>query len=254
MMPRVIRRPARVPKVAALLALAVAGAVAAPSALACKCIPPSAATVKGADVVFTGTVTARSDPAAGQPSQGSIDPITFTLAVEKELKGDVDATAQVVTPRQSASCGVDFQVGARFLVVAHRDGIRAQDRALRRHAGARGERPAAGVRPRPRRRAGPQGDGARAEGDRPGPGAPAPREPVAGRPDRGPRPAARWRRACARPGEERGARGSERRRDPRRTARRRSVPGRGQGGDARRPELPGDARPGDPALRRLSGA
>lgn len=122
MMPRVIRRPARVPKVAALLALAVAGAVAAPSALACKCIPPSAATVKGADVVFTGTVTARSDPAAGQPSQGSIDPITFTLAVEKELKGDVDATAQVVTPRQSASCGVDFQIGARFLVVAHRDG------------------------------------------------------------------------------------------------------------------------------------
>jgi hypothetical protein len=115
------RHGIRASAVAGLLSAVAVGA-ATPAALGCKCIPPSAATVKAADVVFTGTVTARSDPDAGKPVQSSIDPITFTLAVDDELKGDVDASAQVVTPRESASCGVDFQVGERYLVVADRDG------------------------------------------------------------------------------------------------------------------------------------
>jgi hypothetical protein len=53
--------------------------------------------------------------------QSSLDPITFTLSVDGELKGDVDATADVVTPRESASCGVDLQVGERYLVIADRE-------------------------------------------------------------------------------------------------------------------------------------
>ena len=105
---------------AAGLLAAVTAAAATPAAMACSCVPPSAATVDRADAVFTGTVTARPDPSAGDPMQSGIDPITYSIAVDGELRGDVDATATVVTPRDSASCGVDLEVGKRYLVVADR--------------------------------------------------------------------------------------------------------------------------------------
>lgn len=104
---------------AGLLAALTVGA-AAPAALACSCAVPGAATINRADVVFTGTVTARSDPNAGEPIHSSADPITYAIAVDDELKGDVDGMAQVVTARDSATCGVDFEVGKRYFVVADR--------------------------------------------------------------------------------------------------------------------------------------
>jgi hypothetical protein len=115
----VSRRAIRAPAVAGLLAVAAAG-VAAPAALACSCVPPSAATVSRAEVVFTGTVTAREDPNAGQPTYTTADPITHSMAVDQELKGEIDAAVRVVTARDGSSCGVDFEVGQRYLVVADR--------------------------------------------------------------------------------------------------------------------------------------
>ena len=96
--------------------------VGAGNALACSCMGQSDAGYRqAADVVFAGTVISRMDPNPG-PGFSSADPITYTFSVERRAKGEPGATQEVVSARDSASCGCAFAKGGRYLVYATRDG------------------------------------------------------------------------------------------------------------------------------------
>lgn len=96
--------------------------VGAGNAVACSCAAVSDARYRrAADAVFAGTVVAISDPNPG-PGVSSADPITFTFAVERVAKGATDIQQEVVSARDSASCGCDFAQGGRYVVYATRDG------------------------------------------------------------------------------------------------------------------------------------
>jgi hypothetical protein len=97
--------------------LAVAVAPAQP-AWACKCAQRTEPQLtQAADVVFMGRVRSvrQADPSST---------VRAVLSVARVRKGDVPAQAVVTTSASSASCGVYFERGARYLVYAHRDGRR----------------------------------------------------------------------------------------------------------------------------------
>ncbi|MFB9525308.1 hypothetical protein [Nonomuraea roseola] len=91
--------------------------VPAGAACACSCAPfePRAA-VGDAASVFTGTVTGlRQLP--GSPL-GPRPPFVVTFAVDQVYRGERQATVEVATNADSASCGYRFAQGARYLVFA----------------------------------------------------------------------------------------------------------------------------------------
>lgn len=109
----------------------VAGAAAgmmgaAAPACACSCVPTTEAQAyERADTVFAGTLVRRQDPPDGS---SSVNLATLMFAVDKVYKGDVGATQKVLTAMSSASCGLEVQIGKRYLV--HADPSAAQPAEL----------------------------------------------------------------------------------------------------------------------------
>jgi hypothetical protein len=76
-----------------------------------------------ADLAFEGVALSSRDPNAGAPIISSGDPIIWTFAVDRPIKGPVHRLQEVTTARSGASCGVAFQEGVRYRVLAvHQDG------------------------------------------------------------------------------------------------------------------------------------
>jgi len=96
--------------------------VGAPSAGACTLPPPPAPTeqelLAQADLVFEGVAVSRHDPNAGAPITSSGDPIVWTFAVDRELKGTATQPQEVRSARSGATCGITFQIGTRYRVFA----------------------------------------------------------------------------------------------------------------------------------------
>lgn len=109
--------------IATLLVVSVAGIVTVigpGTAYACSCMQqPLAAQVSTADVVFTGTP--KSSDAAQNPTS-SAEPVRWTFAVDAVQKGTVTRTVDVVSARDSASCGIPFAIDRRYLVFGYLDG------------------------------------------------------------------------------------------------------------------------------------
>ncbi len=76
-----------------------------------------------ADLAFEGVALSSRDPNAGAPIISSGDPITWTFAVDRPIKGPVHRVQEITTPRSGATCGLAFQAGVRYRVLAaHQDG------------------------------------------------------------------------------------------------------------------------------------
>ena len=104
--------------VLALLVAAVVGGsvVVAGSrpAGACSCVAyDDARALAAADAAFVGTVASVDRP---QQLSSSLDPVTWKFDVEGVFKGDVAAHQEIVSASSSASCGIELDVGARYLV------------------------------------------------------------------------------------------------------------------------------------------
>jgi hypothetical protein len=100
-----------------LVALAFVGDV-----LACSCLPVDIARdLPRADGAFVGTVLERREPPPAAV-QSSADPVTLVFRVEQVYKGDIANRVEVVTARDSASCGLAVGVGQRIGLLLDRDG------------------------------------------------------------------------------------------------------------------------------------
>jgi hypothetical protein len=100
----------------ALIVLVMAAAfvpVGVHPAWACKCIaPPSdAQAARNSAAVFTGVAEASTD----DPGTG---PTKWSFQVDEVYKGDVGDHEQVSASNQSASCGLQFDLGQRYAVFA----------------------------------------------------------------------------------------------------------------------------------------
>ena len=84
---------------------------------ACSCIARTEAQqVDTAEVVFRGVVTDKVLP-LGTP-QSSLDPVEYTFDVEQVFKGSATTPQRATSAVSSASCGVELEVGGRYLVFA----------------------------------------------------------------------------------------------------------------------------------------
>lgn len=104
-----------------VLAGAAAGlvGVGAP-ACACSCVPMTEdEAYNRADAVFAATLVNRDEPGK---LFSSADPVELMFAVDAVYKGDVGAAQRVVTAQSSASCGLEVEVGKRYLVHADSTG------------------------------------------------------------------------------------------------------------------------------------
>lgn len=86
----------------------------ASESFACSCAPPSQTTnddFQKASAVFVGRVLSvqRKD---------NSDMVTVKLAVQKYWKGKISNEVKVTTAKDSAACGVNFEVGKDYLVYA----------------------------------------------------------------------------------------------------------------------------------------
>ncbi len=100
-----------------LLLLLTAASIAPDCAYACTCLPPGppAQELAGSSAVFAGKVTSFSAPS----TEGtSTDARTATFEVSQMWKGARQGTIVATTPRDSAGCGFEFEVGREYLVYA----------------------------------------------------------------------------------------------------------------------------------------
>ena len=110
----------------AVLATLVAGLLvplAAAPAYACSCVSESvSAQAKRADAVFVGTITERSSAATTTGGiWSSTDEVTYNVQVDEVYKGSVRATQQVVSVLSGASCGLEVELGRRYLLFPRAD-------------------------------------------------------------------------------------------------------------------------------------
>ncbi|MGH2791640.1 MAG: hypothetical protein ACRDJ0_11775 [Actinomycetota bacterium] len=113
-------RPSPPRALLALLLFAAGLVFAIPGpAYACSCAPPPPVekAIEQSDAVFTGTVTA-SEPPTGDDIQSSVEPITYTFAVDRVVAGDVGSEVKVTTAAMEASCGIEFRKDTRYVVFA----------------------------------------------------------------------------------------------------------------------------------------
>jgi hypothetical protein len=100
------------------LLLLVCGLVVATTGTAAAACPQHsspAALAKDADAVFTGTVTDRTRQGPG---------IHYAVEVAQVYKGDVDAEAQLTTPRKASACGEpDLEPGTDYVFFVSGDRI-----------------------------------------------------------------------------------------------------------------------------------
>ncbi len=127
-------------------AVVAAGALLGPAspACACDCAPlTEAQAFEQADAVFAATLVRRDEP--GGLIRSSTDPVTLTWTVDAVYKGDAGKVQQVMTAESSASCGLEAEVGKRYLVHADAVGGRLEaslcggTRPLAGAAGAAGD-------------------------------------------------------------------------------------------------------------------
>jgi hypothetical protein len=92
--------------------------VPAPPVYACSCLPPGAPLdeMASATAVFAGRVM--NIEVAGGEAISPDDAVTVTFGVSRLWKGPEESVVTVTTPRDSASCGIDFQNGQEYLVYA----------------------------------------------------------------------------------------------------------------------------------------
>jgi len=69
--------------------------------------------------VFAATLVRRDEP--GGLIRSSTDPVALTWTVDAVYKGSAGTVQQVVTADSSASCGLEVEVGKRYLV--HADAV-----------------------------------------------------------------------------------------------------------------------------------
>jgi hypothetical protein len=85
-------------------------------ACACSCVGATEAeSYERADAVFAATLVKRDEPGGMFSSD---DPVELGFTVDAVYKGDVSAVQRVVTERSTASCGLEVEVGKRYLVHA----------------------------------------------------------------------------------------------------------------------------------------
>ncbi len=119
-----MRRPVLAAVAAVALVLATLGLIAGASspAIACSALPaptPEQQFVSRADVIFEGVYLSSRDPSAGASVVSSADPIFFTFAADRVLKGGpINSQVVVSSSRDGASCGATFTVGVRYRVYA----------------------------------------------------------------------------------------------------------------------------------------
>ena len=98
--------------------------VDATPAMACSCAAPAGPPADRqhfteADAVFEGTVVGSRLAEVGPDGfRSSTDPEVVTFAVRRVHKGEVRERQDVVTEESSASCGLEVEVGASYLVFA----------------------------------------------------------------------------------------------------------------------------------------
>jgi hypothetical protein len=96
--------------------------VAASDVLACTCVPVDLERdLPRADGAFVGTLLERREPPPAV-IQSSADPVTLVFRVEQVYKGDIENRVEVVTARDSVSCGVGAAVGQRTGLLLEREG------------------------------------------------------------------------------------------------------------------------------------
>lgn len=92
-------------------------------AAACSCLARTdGEQLAQADAAFVGTVLSRREPTTSTSAPTVLSgSIVYTFAVEEVVKGAVDTgSLEVRTGPNSAACGTTFDVGQRYLVLAHR--------------------------------------------------------------------------------------------------------------------------------------
>ncbi len=95
---------------------------APPAVYACSCMPPAPPqeALAEATAVFAGQVMAVE--VSEGPVNSSADPVQATFDVSQVWKGDITKSVTLTTPRESASCGFNFEVGREYIVYAWDDG------------------------------------------------------------------------------------------------------------------------------------
>src|SRR3989344_1510575 len=103
----------RLKPISALVVLLLAAAFwPVPQASACSCLPPTLSQLQDqSDVIFRGTVTSNTSASALNRT------VTFDVTTlwQGEFPGE-DIT--ITTPRDSAGCGIEFEVGREYTVAA----------------------------------------------------------------------------------------------------------------------------------------
>jgi hypothetical protein len=106
-----------------LVAVALSGSVVVAGSSrvgACSCMTSDdARALAASDAAFIGTVAGVDRP---QQLQSSLDPVIWTFTVEGVFKGEVAARQDIVSVSSSASCGIELDVGARYLVFGRSGG------------------------------------------------------------------------------------------------------------------------------------
>lgn len=99
------------------LSTAIGAFLVATTAYACSCMMSTPAEhYERAEVVFSGTVTAVSEPDRNRI-------IGYTFDVDQEWKGDVGSSVLILSHQDSATCGFNFSEGGEYVVFAYtRDG------------------------------------------------------------------------------------------------------------------------------------
>ncbi|MEU6151919.1 hypothetical protein ABZ816_18175 [Actinosynnema sp. NPDC047251] len=106
---------------AATVAAGLLTAVFTGTASACSCYPGDNESWRyaRANHVFVGVVTAKHREVR-DPS-GADDRFIYTVIVNKEYKGDVPRRVYVATHVQGTACGIDLQIGSKYLVFGKGD-------------------------------------------------------------------------------------------------------------------------------------
>lgn len=110
---------------AGLFATAGVLALSTLPAQACSCLPfDETRATEQSDLIFSGTVTNRNLIQEYPEGEGG-NRIVWSFKVDEVQKGTVPAQQDVMTTDSSASCGMEFEIGARYKIYAaqNEDGV-----------------------------------------------------------------------------------------------------------------------------------
>jgi hypothetical protein len=110
---------------AGLFATAGVLALSTLPAQACSCLPfDETRATEQSDLIFNGTVASRNLIQENPGSPGA-NRVVWTFNVDEVQKGNVSTQQEVMTTDSSASCGMEFEIGARYKIYAaqNEDGV-----------------------------------------------------------------------------------------------------------------------------------